>query len=110
MPVVTYVESNGTPHRVEVGVDQSVMEGSILNEVPGIVALCGGICSCATCHCYVPPDWEAKIPPPSEGERAMLAQAFDRRPNSRLGCQIIVTPALDGLVVHLPAHQAAGED
>jgi 2Fe-2S ferredoxin len=109
MPRVTYVEANGQRHTVEVDENQSLMEGAILNEVPGIVAQCGGICSCATCHCYIGPEWSPKIKPISEGELALLERAWDRRPESRLGCQIEVTSELDGIVVHLPAHQSTGE-
>jgi 2Fe-2S ferredoxin len=110
LPKVTYIEAGGTEHIVDVDDHLSLMEGSILNEVPGIIGLCGGICSCATCHCYIEGDWAAQLPPPSEGELAMLERASDRRPSSRLGCQVVVTGELDGMVVHLPAHQAIGED
>jgi len=106
MPRVTYVEANAQRHTVEVEVNQSLMEGAILNEVPGIVALCGGMCSCATCHCYIGAEWAAKVNPISEGEFALLECAWDRRPESRLGCQVTMTDELDGLVVNLPAHQA----
>lgn len=109
MPNVTYIEANGAEHVVEVIDGCSVMEGSILNEVPGIIGLCGGICSCATCHCYIGDEWAAMLPPPSEGELAMLERASERRPDSRLGCQIAVTQKLDGMVVRLPEHQSTGE-
>ncbi len=109
MPNVTYIEANGAEHVVDVVDGCSVMEGSILNEVPGIIGLCGGICSCATCHCYIGDEWAAKLPPPSEGELAMLERASDRRADSRLGCQIAVTQKLDGMVVRLPEHQSTGE-
>jgi 2Fe-2S ferredoxin len=109
LPKVTYVEADGTAHTVEVDPQLSLMEGSILNEVPGIIGLCGGICSCATCHCYIGGEWAAKLSPPSEGELAMLERASDRRPESRLGCQVVVTEALDGIVVGLPSHQSIGE-
>jgi 2Fe-2S ferredoxin len=71
MPVVNYVEADGTEHSVDVDAQLSVMEGSVLNDVPGIVGLCGGICSCATCHCYIADTWADKLPPPTEGELAM---------------------------------------
>ena len=109
MPNVTYIEANGAEHVVDVIEGCSLMEGSILNEVPGIIGLCGGICSCATCHCYIGPEWAARLPPPSEGELAMLERASDRRSESRLGCQIAVTQELDGMVVRLPEHQSTGE-
>jgi 2Fe-2S ferredoxin len=110
VPKVTFVEASGVEHVVDVDLQLSVMEGSILNEVPGIIGLCGGICSCATCHCYIEGEWADRLSPPSEGELTMLERASDRRPSSRLGCQVVVTDALDGMVVHLPAHQAIGED
>jgi 2Fe-2S ferredoxin len=107
MPKVTYVEADGRRHTVEVDENQSLMEGAILNDVPGMVAQCGGICSCATCHCYIDPEWSAKIKQPiADGELSLLESAWDRRPESRLGCQVAVTDELDGIVVHLPAHQA----
>lgn len=109
MPKVTYIEANGIEHVVEVDPQLSLMEGSILNDVPGIIGLCGGICSCATCHCYIGGEWAGKLPPPAEGELAMLERASDRRAESRLGCQIVVTEALGGMVVRLPAHQSIGE-
>jgi len=62
---------------------------------------------CATCHVYVDPDWVARLEPPSEEEDALLAGvAAERRPESRLSCQIRVSEALDGLVVHLPNQQS----
>lgn len=109
MPKVIYIEADGTQHPVEVDAGLSLMEGSVLNDVPGIVGLCGGICSCATCHCYIAPEWAAKLAEPSEGELAMLERALDRRADSRLGCQIAVTPQLDGIIVRLPEHQSVGE-
>ena len=109
MPKVTYIEASGVEHDIDVDPGLNVMEGSILNEVPGIIGLCGGICSCATCHCYIGDEWAAQLPPLSEGELAMLERASDRRPDSRLGCQIAVTQKLDGMVVRLPEHQSTGE-
>ena len=109
MPKVTYIESGGAEHVVDVDPGLNVMEGSILNEVPGIIGLCGGICSCATCHCYIEGEWTEKLSPPSEGELAMLERASDRRPESRLGCQIVVTEALDGITIRLPEEQSTGD-
>ena len=70
-----------------------------------ITAECGGACACATCHVYVDPAWLDKLPPKQEMEETMLDFAQDVRPNSRLSCQITVTPALDGLVVRTPKSQ-----
>ncbi|MDB5439408.1 MAG: 2Fe-2S ferredoxin, partial [Caulobacteraceae bacterium] len=82
-----------------------VMEGAIRNNVPGIDADCGGACACATCHVYVDEAWRAATGTASVMEESMLDFAQDQRPESRLSCQIRVTPALDGLVVRLPESQ-----
>ena len=105
MPTITYIEFNGTEHRIEVEEGLSVMEGAVNNNVPGIDADCGGSCACATCHVYVEPDWLGKVSPQEEQERSMLSFAATAQPNSRLSCQIRVTPELDGLVVRMPEAQ-----
>ncbi len=81
------------------------MEAAKLNDVPGIEAECGGACACATCHVYVDAAWIEKTGKPAEMEEDMLDFAFDVRPESRLSCQIKVTPELDGLVVRVPGKQ-----
>jgi 2Fe-2S ferredoxin len=106
MPKITYIEYTGKSERtVEVPVGWTVMEGAVKNRVPGIDADCGGACACATCHVYVEGDWLAKLPPRQDMEEQMLDFAQDVRPNSRLSCQLKVTPALDGLVVRTPKTQ-----
>lgn len=105
MVAITYVEHDGTRHTVEVEPDMSLMEGATLNLVPGVEGMCGGICSCATCHCYLPEDWRERVPAPSLGERNMLATASHVRENSRLGCQVLVTPDMDGIEIALPPEQ-----
>lgn len=107
MATITYVEHDGTEHVVDVEDEMSLMEGATLNMVPGVEGMCGGICSCATCHCYIPDEWQDRMPPISKGEEAMLATAKFRQPNSRLGCQIAVTDALDGMRVDLPEEQGS---
>ena len=81
------------------------MEAAIDNDVPGIVAECGGSCSCATCHVYVNPEWAERLPPPDALEDGMLDCVIDRQPNSRLSCQIQVNDSLDGMHVRVPADQ-----
>jgi 2Fe-2S ferredoxin len=66
-----------------------------------IKAECGGACACATCHVYVAQDWVEKLHPPLEDELDRLDEAYDVRPNSRLACQILFSPELDGLTVVL---------
>jgi 2Fe-2S ferredoxin len=105
MPKITYIEHDGTSRTVEAEVGATVMETAIRNRVPGIVAECGGACSCATCHVHVDEAWKDKVGPPSPMEEDMLDFAFDERPTSRLSCQIKVTDELDGLVVRTPERQ-----
>ena len=99
MPRVIYHDLNGQRYIVEVEVGTTVMEGAMDNDIPGIVAECGGACACATCHGYIAEDWLDRLPAMDDMEDAMLDSALDRRPNSRLTCQIEVTEALDGLEV-----------
>jgi ferredoxin, 2Fe-2S len=105
MPKVTYIQHDGTVDTVEAPSGTTVMEAAIDNDVPGIVAECGGACSCATCHVYVDPEWLEKIPPAEPQEEGMLECALDRRENSRLSCQISLDDSLDGLVVRVPEAQ-----
>jgi 2Fe-2S ferredoxin len=105
MTKITYIEFDGTEHPVEVKNGLSVMEGAIKNNVPGIDADCGGACACATCHVYVDEAWRDKVGGPSAMEESMLDFAEGVEPNSRLSCQIKVSDALSGLVVHMPESQ-----
>jgi ferredoxin, 2Fe-2S len=106
MPRITYVEATGAETTLELAEGWSLMQGATANGVEGILGECGGSCACATCHCYVDEARLADLPPPSDNELAMLENAAaERRPNSRLACQIKATAALDGLVVHLPDSQ-----
>jgi len=105
MPTVTFIEHNGTPHTVEATPERSLMQIAIDNGVPGILGDCGGACSCATCHGHVDARWQAELPPMTETESFMLDGVIERDAGSRLCCQIRLTPALDGLVVRLPAEQ-----
>lgn len=106
MPTVTYVNPDGSREDVAVAEGASVMQGAIRNGIEGIVAECGGNAMCATCHVYVDEDQLLLLPEITEEEDALLdGTASERRPNSRLSCQIPVTAALDGLVVQLPDRQ-----
>lgn len=106
MPQITYVDADGRSESFEIAEGMSVMQGATGNGVDGILAECGGNCMCATCHVYVESAQLALLPAISEEEDALLdGAAAERRPNSRLSCQIKVTPSLDGLVVHLPDRQ-----
>lgn len=106
MPNITYIEPSGQAVTVDVAEGWSLMQGAMANGVEGIVAECGGSCACATCHCYVDETRLADLPPPSANEIDMLDNvAAERRPNSRLSCQIKSSPALEGLVLTLPDRQ-----
>lgn len=102
----TYISPDGTVRRLEVADGTSVMQAAIANGVSGIVAECGGSQMCATCHVYVADEWLDKLAPMQATEDAMLdTAASERKPNSRLSCQIVMSPELDGLVVHVPERQ-----
>jgi 2Fe-2S ferredoxin len=106
MALITFIEPNGTGHRTEIPNNGSLMQGAIHQNIPGIVAECGGSCVCATCHVYISPEWVDRIDPPSANELEMLeCTNAERQTGSRLSCQIKVTEALSGLVVMLPATQ-----
>ncbi len=103
---VTYISYAGETNTVSVPIGDSVMEGAIKNGIDGIVAECGGACQCATCHVYVDEAFLGLLNPIQEDEDEMLnTTASERRPNSRLGCQIPVTKELDGLIVRTPETQ-----
>jgi ferredoxin, 2Fe-2S len=102
---ITYIEFNGKEHVIDAPTGHSVMEGAVNNNVRGVIAECGGACSCATCHVYVDDAWVDKLEKKSDLEDAMLEAVCDVKPNSRLSCQIKVSDALDGLVVRLPEKQ-----
>ena len=106
MPKVTYVHPNGAQHVLDVPIGTSVMRAAIINGIDGIVAECGGEMMCATCHVYVEEHQLGKTPTQSDDEKAMLEfTASERKPNSRLSCQLVATPEFDGLVVRLPEAQ-----
>ena len=106
MSKITYIESSGKSHTVDVKNGLTVMEGAIQNDIPGIDADCGGGMSCATCHVYVKENWFDKMPKKEDGEDDMLDMAFEPNKFSRLSCQIIISDELEGLVVNVPAKQS----
>lgn len=107
MPEIHFILKDGTRRTVQAKEGASVMETAIHNNVRGIDAECGGCCSCATCHVYVDDAFLARLPAPDDMENELLdGVAAERRPGSRLSCQIIVTSELDGLTVAVPATQA----
>ncbi len=106
MAKITYIENNKEEHVVEVPNGNTVMEGAVQNNIPGIDADCGGAMACATCHIYVDEKWYDKIKKKEDGEEDMIDMAFEPNKFSRLSCQIIVSDDLDGLIVRMPSKQS----
>lgn len=106
MVQITFVEHDGSLHVVEAAAGLTLMEAARDDDVRGILAECGGACSCSTCHVYVAPEWVDRLPAISALEQDMLDFAHAPDPaRSRLSCQIKLTDTLDGLRVDLPERQ-----
>ncbi|MCZ8324792.1 MAG: 2Fe-2S iron-sulfur cluster-binding protein [Sphingomonadaceae bacterium] len=99
MPKLVVVNRAGEEKTVEAGAGLSVMEAIRDNGFDELLALCGGCCSCATCHIHVDAAWADKLPAMSEDENDLLDSSDHREATSRLSCQIHMTDALDGLKV-----------
>ena len=106
MPNVTYISHAGETTTIDVPMGTTVMENAVKNGIEGIVAECGGAMLCATCHVYVDPAFLDKLDPICEEQEEMLgATAAERKPNSRLSCQIRMKPDFEGLIVRMPDRQ-----
>lgn len=99
MPTVTVTTRDGRTKEITAQSGRSLMENLRAGGIEEILALCGGCCSCATCHVYVEKEWLGALPPVSDDEDDLLGTSGARQPNSRLSCQIRVTDALDGIAV-----------
>lgn len=106
MPRINYIESSGATRTIEAEAGLTLMEAAKLNNVMGIEAICEGMCSCATCHCYIDSKWHGLLPKASAMETAMLEQAVLRTADSRLSCQIVINEDLEDIIVIIPAAQA----
>jgi 2Fe-2S ferredoxin len=102
MPKMTFIERDGTRREVDAPAGLSVLEIAHKHKVD-IEGACEGSLACSTCHVIVDPSWAGKLDQASEDEEDMLDLAFGLTETSRLGCQIIMSDRLDGLVVTLPA-------
>jgi 2Fe-2S ferredoxin len=109
MPKMIFIERNGVPREVEAPLGLSVLEVAHKHGID-IEGACEGSLACSTCHVIVDPAWFGRLGRPTEDEEDMLDLAFGLEKTSRLGCQIVMTDALDGLVVKLPSatRNAAG--
>lgn len=99
MTKVIYTDPVGVRHEVDVQPGFTLMEGAFNQQIPGMVAECGGAAACGTCHSYIADEWLSQLPPIEDLEDSMLYMVDDRRPNSRLACQIHMTVELDGIEV-----------
>ncbi|BBG02631.1 MULTISPECIES: 2Fe-2S iron-sulfur cluster-binding protein [Pseudonocardia] len=102
---ITFQDAASGARTVEVEPNGTVMEAAVLNNVAGIVAECGGGCSCATCHVHVDEQWIDRLPAPAPEEGDLVEFLDGAGPTSRLSCQLELTPQLDGLVVRTPHAQ-----
>jgi 2Fe-2S ferredoxin len=101
MPRVTFIERDGNRREVDAPLGLSVLEIAHKNGID-IEGACEGSLACSTCHVIVDPEWYDLLKEASEDEEDMLDLAFGLTATSRLGCQIIITEELDGLIVRLP--------
>ena len=101
MPTVTFIERDGRRREIEAPLGLSLLEIAHKNGVD-IEGACEGSLACSTCHVIVDPEWYDLLKEASEDEEDMLDLAFGLTATSRLGCQIIITEELDGLIVRLP--------
>lgn len=103
---IRFIRADGTEQTIQAQPGQSLMKAAVDADVKGIDADCGGSLTCATCHVMIDPPWAGQLAAPVPDERDMLDFAASPvEPGSRLSCQIQLTPALDGMVVRLPASQ-----
>jgi 2Fe-2S ferredoxin len=106
MPNIILIHPDGRRQSLEARAGAHVMQIAVASGVAEIVGECGGNAMCATCHVYVEDGWANRLTAISDDEDALLdGTAADRLPNSRLSCQIAMTPELDGLVLRLPDKQ-----
>ena len=103
MPRIIVVTRDGTEHTVDGEIGLSMMEVIRENGFDELLALCGGCCSCATCHVHVDAEYMDKLAPMQEDENELLDGSMDRDERSRLSCQIELTANLDGIRVMIAA-------
>jgi ferredoxin, 2Fe-2S len=106
MPTVTWISPKGPTYAREVEVGDSLMDAAVFGGISEVEGACGGCLSCATCHVYIDNAFVDRFGPPEADELSMLEMvSSERRPESRLSCQLRMRQDLDGLVLHLPESQ-----
>ncbi|MDT0497575.1 2Fe-2S iron-sulfur cluster-binding protein [Algiphilus sp. W345] len=105
MGTITFIEYDGTEHKVDIEPGQSLMRTAVNNNVPGIDGDCGGECACGTCHVILEGDWIKIAGSANSEELQMLDMTPERAENSRLACQITTSEDMDGMVARMPEFQ-----
>ena len=102
MPKITFILPDKTKKEVDVAVGVTLLEAAHSNDVLELEGACGGALACSTCHLVLPQETFDKLDAASEDEEDMLDLAYGLTPTSRLGCQVVVTEAMNGLEVIIP--------
>ena len=105
MVEIIFIEHDGTEHRTAAEPGRSIMEIAMDNGLPGLLADCGGNCSCGTCRGYVAREWADKLESVSFDEQLMLNMVANQEEGCRLTCQIDVSEAIDGIEIRWPESQ-----
>ena len=100
---ITFIDKHGVEHVMQVADGDNLLDIAQSNDELDMEGACGGSCACSTCHVIVESDHYDAMPEPDDDENDMLDLAFGLTETSRLGCQVKMTPELDGLVVRLPS-------
>jgi 2Fe-2S ferredoxin len=108
MPRITFVQPDGTRHTIDAESGRTGMDAARGLGIPGLRGECGGQCLCSTCHCYVDEQWLGRLPPRHPEEENLIDFVWEPREASRLTCQLVITDAMDGLVLHVPEYQIGG--
>ncbi len=104
MPKITYITPDGEEVVVE-NASGDLMSAAVESGVEGIAGDCGGVCSCGTCHVHIDPAWLERVGTATDVEQDMLELEEGFAEASRLGCQVELTPELDGLVVRVVGNE-----
>ena len=102
---ITLIRRSGEEMRLSCDVGNTLLDVARANDIDDIEGICDGSCLCSTCHVHVADNWVDRLPEADEDEEDVLDNAKHVQDNSRLGCQITLTPDLDGLVVTVAPHR-----